>query len=325
MSEGVVQQLIEHYKSTQKIRVIESLLSSIDLSVIDPLNIIKLCLQQELLNCLVYICSVKCGDFCTPIAKMLSLHVHHKEAGVKKSYGFRCLWYICLCLSGKYITQELIPVKMFRQVVVELAQLVFENPDNLLQLLWVEQRYALQVVGMFFREQPLTVLSDEALLHKKVVVISKNAGKGQNFVQEMLDQLIQCERQILFRKEILNSAEYLNEKLNQQWFYIFIAETLLLNNFAIEEKLKLETLLFILQNPYTINFLVDPDTYLNSSVDKLELVKGNQLISIVQQIREWKMPPLFEYHQNEVKSFVEIDYYTEVLNLVNGIKLFFVC
>lgn len=138
--EDALQELISYFLQCQKIEVLQKLILHLDLKQVEISQLLVVCIEQMLLRPLIYICT-KTHDFLTPLVKMFGLFVVKKQQRV----GNRCLWYLRLCLSQRYITGEKIWEDRMPELLKNIIPFIFVS-ENLKSLIDIDAAIALRVL-----------------------------------------------------------------------------------------------------------------------------------------------------------------------------------
>ena len=91
MPELALQSTVNFFKNRNKLELIQRLIVSLDLKKVDAFPLINLCLELHFFKALIYICTIYCQDFMTPLIKIFSLYEATKKSEDKESrdYGLR--------------------------------------------------------------------------------------------------------------------------------------------------------------------------------------------------------------------------------------------
>jgi len=91
MPESALQTLVIFFKKRNKLELIQRLIVSLDLKKVDAFPLINLCLELHFFKALIYICTIYCQDFMTPLIKIFNLYEKARKSEEKDSrdYGLR--------------------------------------------------------------------------------------------------------------------------------------------------------------------------------------------------------------------------------------------
>lgn len=71
-------EVVDHFHKLKKYNVLQKLILNLNLSTIDISPLLVMCVDLELFNALIYICS-KSGDFLTPLIKLITRYESMKK------------------------------------------------------------------------------------------------------------------------------------------------------------------------------------------------------------------------------------------------------
>jgi vacuolar protein sorting-associated protein 8 len=154
--------VVTFYKNKNNLQLIQRMLMYLDLKGMDTLHLINLCLEEHLFKALTYICTIVENDYLTPMVKFFKTFKEKMQKNEKFSeyskYGYRCFWYLKMCLGGKTVTGRRISNDIFENVVVTLSLWLFEY-SNIRSLIEFDAKLTYDVMFMFFQGQPAAIVN----------------------------------------------------------------------------------------------------------------------------------------------------------------------
>lgn len=132
--DDLLKTIITHYCLNGKSHLMQKLISNLDLSKQDCFILIHLCLEHNLYTALINVCANTEEDFLTPFIKQLNDYrsaKHSKNEEEAQKYGYRCLWYLRLCMEKRIVSDnDEESFEKWKKIMNQLMVMVFE-PENL--------------------------------------------------------------------------------------------------------------------------------------------------------------------------------------------------
>ena len=152
--------------------MIQILILSLELKNLDFCPIITLCLEFHLFRGLIYFSTIGDGNFLTPIINIFRLYEEYKLTDKPKeivqSFGYRCLWYIKMCLEGLLINGEKIDESSYSKLIQQIVLWIFVK-ENVVKLIEIDIRVTLKVFLMLFKGKPADVIKQN-YSHLKITI-----------------------------------------------------------------------------------------------------------------------------------------------------------
>ena len=155
--------IVSFYCHQGKSKLMQKLLSNLDLERQDTFSLINLCLEENLYSALINICANTEENYITPFVKMIN---DYRIAKLKRGNedppqdGYRCLWYLRMCLEKKifpnYTTKD---AEKWKRMVAQMMVMIFA-PENLQILYEIDAGLTTCYVMLFF-EGELGMIAQE--------------------------------------------------------------------------------------------------------------------------------------------------------------------
>jgi len=153
--DGQLKSVIIFYCNKGKRQLMQKLLLSLDLEKQDCFVLLHLCLEYNFYKALVDICTKVDDNYITPFVKLTSDYQFAKGQGREedaRNYGYRCLWYLKLCINKKLVSKSDSAEKQherWKNIIFQLMVMIFE-PKNLQMLFEVDGELSICLMLLFF-------------------------------------------------------------------------------------------------------------------------------------------------------------------------------
>jgi len=153
--DGQLKSVIIYYCNNDKRSLMQKLLRNLDIEKQDCFILLHLCLEYNFYTVLIDICSKVDDNYITPFIKLTNDYYTAKALNQEteaRNYGYRCLWYLKLCINKKLIPKfELEQVKhdRWKNIMFQLMVMIFE-PKNLQLLFEVDGELSICLMLLFF-------------------------------------------------------------------------------------------------------------------------------------------------------------------------------
>jgi len=147
--------VIIFYCSQGKRQLMQKLLLGLDLEKQDCFILLHLCLEYNFYKALVDICTKVDDNYITPFVKLTSDYQFAKANGKEedaRNYGYRCLWYLKLCINKKLVSKSDTAEKQherWKNIMFQLMVMIFE-PKNLQMFFEVDGELSICLILLFF-------------------------------------------------------------------------------------------------------------------------------------------------------------------------------
>jgi len=153
--DGQLKSVIIYYCSINKRGLVLKLLQSLDIEKQDCFILLHLCLEYNFYTVLIDICSKVDDNYITPFVKLINDYQIAKAQNQEeeaRNYGYRCLWYLKLCINKKLIPKsetEQVKHNRWKNIMFQLMVMIFE-PKNLQLLFEVDGELSICFMLLFF-------------------------------------------------------------------------------------------------------------------------------------------------------------------------------
>ena len=165
----IMQDLIEHYQTTDQIDKIQSCFVHLKLSTVDLDNLVRLCWTHKLYDLVIYVYNKGLRDYLTPLEKLIKIlrdalqDTNGNLEYVDNQLGCTILVYLSCCLAGNQYPIGKIDTDLAKEVKDDIFNSIIvkrsEDPDfnetypHIRTLLVFDTREFLNVLSIAFEEQ----------------------------------------------------------------------------------------------------------------------------------------------------------------------------
>lgn len=158
----VFRELVYFYQNLNKIHVIQSLLTSMDIKQLEFGFVISMCVELALYTPLIYVCTHLQNDFIAPLNKLFEEYrnikdTHNEQA---KRYIYKCMWFIQITFQGKMYPDTKIPDEQFPVVFKQIIIWLFEE-DIITILAKIDIDLLLELILMLYEGRLREILSQK--------------------------------------------------------------------------------------------------------------------------------------------------------------------
>jgi hypothetical protein len=201
------------YCGKSKKSIMQLLIFSLDLSKQDSFLLMHLCLEFSLYSALIKICNIMDDNYTTPLVKLINDYKLAKNMGrdeEAQTYGYRCLWYLKLCLKQKLANKAAGEkgLAKWKDTVFQIMVMIFEK-EYLKILFEVDGELTINLILMFFKGELSSLIEENYGL-------IKIGGFGAEVNQDDIHFQI-----YLSVKNLLQNAELEKKKVYNQYLGFF--------------------------------------------------------------------------------------------------------